>query len=917
MRAEFTQHFFSPQQTDTLTTTTANVSAPGVIRYDEQRYGAVDAFMRHADFVPFKQQYIRLIDQVIAFAHARADQLTPPVTKPRMQAISSDFETFKHHLFDAEQDFFSSHKYLLYGVGFDAIKQLSHLLKDERIALQRRMDTVLNLAPDTTVCAGGCITGLQKALSMLTTSERGIIASAHRFKQQMVENAALNHSRRHHQYDPGNEVHYANAYLNFSADTLGIAPRLDPFARTAESEMTLELLNEFAQATRHSLRPITMVEAMADDYASRIRQVAQTDAAGTISLEQIAATQQRIEALQTSILDAEYGPIPMHDVLIELPAGGNYQIIKPPTLVAVRLMDRLKKEKIINFEPIVLAKAVDGGANLLYLDGLIWLKRNAQHEALDLTTLCQTLPLDMLATLSRNDAPDKEKYLAIFCHVAEAVATLHQAESPGALPDGWLKNFVTVLGVTSGASRDELALRLLNLSLRLDDGNAFTALIDVGLDKKAITSAGYSLAGTAVARGCTNVLRALLQAGVDVELGAAVGTSALMVAARSNNIIAVKSLLEAGAQIDAASAEGKTALMIAARRGDAPMVDVLLNAGASVDAAMQTGEGALLLAAKSGRVGVVQRIIDAGAQLDARGTGKLTALMVAAQGGHTGALEALLQAGAPIESRTDFDQHTALTLAALNGHLDAVNVLLAADAQVSSQLVSGHNALMLAAISGNNAIVAALLAAGADTGCRTVEEGRPALMLAAGHGHAATVTLLVNAGADIDSRSLLGNTALMQAVMAGQHAALTVLLAAGAPIESRATFGDYTALMHAAIYGDAESLRLLLEADACVDTMTRTGQTALSLAANEDNTAAVEILVSRGASTECRTVTGFTPLMIMAQRGRITAVAALLTAGASMEALAPDGRTARDILQQVFVGEVRDMLLNTAAMRDA
>ena len=937
MRAVFTKHFFSPQPVEIGSPSTPAAMEARSIRYDARRHGSVNDFLRHADFAAFKQHFIGLINEVNAFAHCHANQLTPPVTELRLNAIARDLNKFKDHLFDTEEDFFSNHKSLVYSVGFDAVEQLAHLMRDDRITLQRRMDTLINLAPDTTMCAGGCVTGLHNALGMLKTSGRGIIASARRFKQQLVENVALDHSRNHHRYQPGNEVHFANAYINFSADKFGMAARPDPFARYPEGEMTLELLNGFEQSVRQSLQPILMVHAMADDYVGRIKHAVQTDtsgtvtattpvamqdiapgtAPGTIPAEHIAAAQQRIEALQSTTLDAEYGPISLHDLLIESPDGANYQIVKPPTLVAVRLMDRLKKEKLIDFEPIVLAKKVAGGADLLYLDGLMWLNRDAQHEALDITTLCSVLPVDMLTALSRAGTPDPDKYLAIFCDIAATVSVLSRPEPPPPLPAGWLTNFVSVLSEQSGEQHYRLALCLLNLTLRHDAGGALDALLATGFDANTISPNGWPIMTIAAARGCINVLRTLLHRQADIEAGSASGKSPLMMATRVGQINSVKILLDAGAHVDATTNNGKTSLVIAAKYGDAAIADVLLKAGANVNAASHTGETALHYAAKIGHVSLVQRLIDARAHLDAKGSGNLTALMIAAQGGHTSVLLSLIRAHAPLESRADIDQHTALTLASMNGHIEVVAALLAAGAQVSAKVGSGCTALMLAAVSGNNAIVKALVLADADTECRTVDGGCTALMLAAAGGHQATVTLLVNAGADIDSRCQLGNSALVHAVMKQQHATLTVLLEAGASTESRLTDGNYSALMHSAICNDTESLRLLLGAEACIDDVTSTGQTALTLAAQRDNCAAVEMLAVRGAATECLTVDGLTPLMIMAQQKRMAAVSALLSAGANMDAIAPDGRSAREIVQESFVGQDREFLLSIGAVQDA
>ncbi len=859
--------------------------------------------MCHADFAHFQQHYTRLIDDMVAFAHEHANQLMPPIIDERLQAITSDLATFKSHLFDTDRNFFSNHKELMYGVGFDTVVQLNELLQDTRIALQRRMDTVINVAPETTVCAGGCITGLQTAVSRLSTSAHGITACAHRFKRQMLDYAALEHTRRRHHYYSGDEVHYANAYFNYGAHRLGVAPRPDPFTGTAESTITQTLFNEFDRSVRETVRPETMIRAMADDYASQISAVAETDDAGNIAAEKIGATVGRIEALQEAQLNAEFGPIPLHDFLMEMPADGSYRLTKRPTLIAVRLMDRLKKERLIQFEPVVLAKAVDGEADALYLDGLLWLNRKGQHELFDVEMLCRVSPSALLDTLSHDDSIDNKRRVQIFCEIAETIMTLCAAEqlaTPHNLPHHWLENFVAVLPQLSGSRKSELESRAMAMVLRFDDGTAMHRLLETGIDKNMQVQSGFSLVSMAAARNWTNVLRVLLQWRVDIEAGADEETSALMIAARTNQSRSLTTLLDAGARVDAVTANGKTALIIAAENGHAQIVRSLLDAGADPHVATKIGDTALHKAAKNGDVDVLRALIKGGARVNAAGDANFTVLMVAAQCGHARAVEFLLAANADSTLCADIDQHTVLTLAALNGHTEVVEALLAAGAPVEARLSTGHTALMLAASFGNTEIIQILLNKKAGIEDKTVKEGYSALMLATIHGHAATVAMLAAAGADRECQSSIGNTPLMEAAIWGNHAVLTALLASGAQLETRSSDDGQTALVQAAFYNETESLRLLLAAGALIDAQTESGQTALALAAHHDNSEAVELLAQCGASTEYRTADGFTPLMVMAQRGRIRAVEALLSASASRDSRAPGGRSAGDMVQDAY-----------------
>ena len=798
--------------------------------------------MQHADFVQFRQQGSRVIDGIVGFACDRADQVRPPLSAQRLNAIRADLETFKSHLFD-EQDFFSNHKPLVYGAGMDLLEQVFRLLGDERIVLQRRLDTVINLAPDSIMCAGGVMTGLQNAIGALQSSAGGLAGSAFRFKQQRAEFAALKYARQHHTYRAVNEVHYANAYLNFSADALGIAARPDPFARTAEREMTVDGLNEFGRTVRQQFKPLDMASTMAQDYLSRIKDVAAIEPLENISADKIGAVVQRIHALQTSSLDMEFGPIPSHDFLLETP-DDTFRIARRPTRIAVRLMERLKKENLVTYDPIVLANNIDGDATLLHLDGLLWLDRHGQHEPLTAPLLYSTNPQAILAALAAVDGIDNTSFPAIFCDIAQELDLHLRTEKSQLPPSGWLKNFAGVVNQIAGPRKRTLSTLLLNLVFEFDDAPALHALLEAGIDKEKKNINGLSLLALAAAHNRLNLLQELLAWPGDTDADSKAVTSAMMLAARNGHIASLTSLLDAGANINGATGEGWTALWIAAQHNQIEVVKLLLDAGANKHAVTRDGVNVLMAAARAGHAEVLRVLLASDVIRDAKDAGGYTALMMAAQSGHAKSVEMLLGEYAEIDCITEDEGHTALILAAIRGHAEVVKLLVDAGADMDQRSQIGHNALMEAAVSGQHTSVTALLAVGAPIEARSSYSQYTALMLAACDNEVTAMMILLDAGAHIDAATPGGQTALGLAAYEDSSVAVEVLASRGAHTEVRSPFG-FTPLMIMAKRGQMRALRALLLAGADTHAQAPDGRTALAIAEEAGRRHAADLL--RGA----------------------------------------------------------------------
>ena len=162
MRSTFIPAFFSRQADNTSAMIEQRDGVQSQVLYSEHAYQSADAFIRHPDFAVFKQQYTDLIDGVTHFFEQHAEQVTPAIPASRIGTVNASFATLKDHLFNIEQNFFSRHRDLVFGLGKEYFQKISQLLHDERIPVQHRLDAITNLAAGMTVCGGRIMTELHR-----------------------------------------------------------------------------------------------------------------------------------------------------------------------------------------------------------------------------------------------------------------------------------------------------------------------------------------------------------------------------------------------------------------------------------------------------------------------------------------------------------------------------------------------------------------------------------------------------------------------------------------------------------------------------------------------------------------------------------------------------------------------------------
>lgn len=295
----------------------------------------------------------------------------------------------------------------------------------------------------------------------------------------------------------------------------------------------------------------------------------------------------------------------------------------------------------------------------------------------------------------------------------------------------------------------------------------------------------------------------------------------------------------------------------------------------------------LLYATNNAQLGTLNALLKAGVDKEFKDNEGRTALMHAAANGQVGMLKALLKAGVSLEAR-DNQGRTALMHGAANGQVGTLKALLKAGAKKSAQDNEGKTAKMhaaeQAARQGGNSDAPALrvlkeagrarvLKSFSKTQKRNAaQEDSLTAMLSAERVDLDELKALIDKGADIHAKNKNGDSAVTLAVRYGHADVLQVLIKNGADIE--ATHQGLAPLMHAVENGHADALRILIESGADIEAMhessflrtsiNKVATNALMLATKKAHVDCMRILLEGGASTEVRDEDGITPLMFAA-----------------------------------------------------
>lgn len=809
MRMRFNPSFFAP---DHGPHTPAEVSGSSQgpasrLLYSPAGYQSLAAFLQHSDFPRFEQEYRELVDRIPRFAAAHADRVDPPLSSARLAQISADCEEFKHKLFARQGEAYDAHRTIMYGTAKEALTAFTDLLADESLALQKRLDAVVNLTPQLRMCTGGVMTELVNELHKLRTSKAGIRGAATQMMKRMVETAVLEHVRASHELNPATEVHLVNFYLKQMASELGLSAVEDPFADSSAPVVTPDLIQQCRKHVYAVLKPGRLIANMADEYFARVKGA--TGGAGDAPLG--SGELQQIREVKQQHLDPEYGQVDMNK-FIQVGANDDaYRLAETPGGIAEDMTISMHRQELIDFDKVItLLHAPGEGADIMQLGHLFWTRdQEGRCDPLEAKRLFEVSPqaLRNRVDIAGDDLADVLANMAR--HILEhAEGKNLQAKD---MPDDWLEEFLDLV-------RDEESVnpacagQVLLLGAAFGKTNVVRRFFEderVGSDHSIESWDQHRRTPLLLAamHGQTEVLNVLLQRGASLRATTPEGNTALHLAAARGHVDVIRRLIEAGARTDSPNGSQNTAAMLAAEGGHTKALDLFIQNDKAVL------EDVPLAAARSGQILTFRLLLDSDPAQDLNalrhqwGRPNRTVLMEAARLGRVEMVRMLLVQGAHPDVTTDQPERVAaLHLATLAGQTEAVLLMLEFGAEVDLRDGRNSTAVMHAAASGNIDILRILIDRGADVNARD-NAGATPLMLAAQADHAEAVASLLEGGARVDPQAHDGRTAAIIAAEANRPGVLAVLFSHGALKDVR------RALTRPAMFTGVRSLLANLEAE--------------------------------------------------------------------------------------------------------
>ncbi|CAB1115549.1 unnamed protein product [Ectocarpus sp. CCAP 1310/34] len=357
------------------------------------------------------------------------------------------------------------------------------------------------------------------------------------------------------------------------------------------------------------------------------------------------------------------------------------------------------------------------------------------------------------------------------------------------------------------------------------------------------------------------------------------GRTPLHLASGGNSCDIINTLLEGGANENSLSGDGEAPLHVAAACGSVAATQALLAAGASVDLPFdKDGSSPLSIAALNGHADVAKVLIRHEAGLGATDSEGSTALHQAASKNHAVVVDVLIKAGASLEV-LDKSSRTPLVVAfddfgrrARKDGQTTIVTLLKHGANANVQ-TGGYSQLSCAAHANSLPVVEALLAAGAEVNAVRKWTGCTALHVSSEHQHPAVLEELLRNAADTEIYAMGGQTPL-----------------------------------HVAAYGGhVHPINFLIDGGAMVSAKDEDGRTPLHVACSKLDCSAIHALLRSGSDIQAVDNSRCSPLHHAVNRIEhwdsaadvAHAVNLLLRWGADENAVNSQGKTAREVLQQV------------------
>jgi ankyrin repeat protein len=910
MRATFSPQFF---QTVPLTLhpdaiEPSNKSKP--IFYSRAQYHSIDAFYEHKDFQVFEEEYKLQIDSICNFFLIQAYAIKPHVAAQTIEGLRNNFSIFKDRLFNREANFYSSHTPQLYASGKELFSQFGSLVRDDHIPLNTRMDAVLNLSEATQVCSGGVLSGVQHAVGLLKSHRSGIASVARWAKLEIARDTVLRSVRKNLTYQPGNEIHLVNAILDRHSTEFGLNDSDDPFAAVTDRTLTNVSSEKIRAKISSQLNPVTIAMLMAEDYLAQINTVifdAGANPASVIKDSDLTRVTDAITTQQEGVLEPKYGKVYLHDFLIEAePDTYSYQTTKQPVLIARRLMENLKQEKLVLYDAPIALTGNDGRNSgdqcngvIKHIDDLFWIDKNGDCEELGadgLHTISLLRLFERMKKSSKNQNHDNDEFFASFDNILTQQSQLEDNNIAYRFPLHWFNEAAKIADQMRSNKGIEHFSRLAILAIKHDRTDVLPAFFKAGINPNAVDEHGDTLLVNSVKHHCSQLIVPLVKMGAELELKNAQGFTALLIAAQLGKVSSMMRLLDSGAQIESRENDGHTALMLAAGGDSVEALTVLLKRGANQKCHLGDGLTALIIAIDNENTDVLNSLLPLSTEIDSPLLNGNTPLIYAVNNGLSNAIQALLKAGAKIDTPAE-NGMTALMFAAQHDDPGILKFLLENQADINAKTFDGVTALRQAIRLGRTEIVQVLLKNGADHKGEIANSKTP-FLLALELGRADIVDALCEKGIEVDFRLTSGHTALTYCAQKGGLLAVKRLLELKADINAKCTgyFADMDSLMLAARHGHIEIATELIKRGADPLRNHADGKNALSLAIKWGNFEILERLPTLTGNFDAPNLkSGRTLLTYATKLGSIESVKALLAKGVDVTARQRDGCNAYQV----------------------
>lgn len=426
-----------------------------------------------------------------------------------------------------------------------------------------------------------------------------------------------------------------------------------------------------------------------------------------------------------------------------------------------------------------------------------------------------------------------------------------------------------------------------NIALKHNDPLA-RLLIEAGANLKEIKEtikARLFLFGAH--NGYSDVVRRLLQVGVNKKALTGDGFSAIHVCAAGGHISVFKQLLEAGLNVNSVTSTGQTALHVASRYNQGAFAAVLLKHLDVNTRDYDQGNTALHYAAKKSPE-VLKEILHSRPNLELKNFAGFTALHIAASKGHLESVRLLLDAGSSPQSRAS-DHSTPLHSAAESGLEDIVKLLLLKGSDVRARDTQGRTPFYLATSNGHLLVAQAIYdISDASIALEQAEDGTTPILAATRGSHNDVAEFILQKTSKISQKPKTIEH-ILAATRTGDFETVQSVLKETESVAKLPWSVRVKMMVEAAYLGDERIVIFLLDSEEGqseefgLDIVVRL----MLLAAKRKHAMVLKRLLERGFDPNTYQINGWTPLHAAAQEGHSDIVRLLLNKGANPSAVCP------------------------------